>query len=238
MNYTDITYNEANSLQLRERITAGDTVFFHFHGGGLEVGSHECDRNILDALYEAGISSVSINYRHYPNAKYPEFIEDAAEGIAYELNKYKGRFKHIYAGGISAGSYISMMLFFDKRYLGKYGIDPRDFDGWIFDAGQPTVHFNVLRERGFDTRLIRVDEAAPIYYITENFTGKLPKLLSFTTTDDMKCRLEQIKLLHATLDHFKYPSELHSVRVIEGYTHCGYCKEPFYSEMLIDFMKN
>lgn len=237
MNYTDITYSEEHSMQARERITDGDILYFHMHGGGLEEGNHTCDGNILDRLFGVGISSVSINYRHYPNARFPDYIEDCAEGIAYVLTKYKGRFKHIFVGGRSAGAYISMMLFFDRHYLGKYGIDPRDFDGWIFDAGQPTVHFNVLRERGLDKRLARIDEAAPLYHITEDFSGKLPRLLSFTSTDDIKCRLEQVKLLHATLSHWNYPDELHSYKVMEGYSHCSYGDDPVYNDMLVEFLK-
>ena len=48
-----------------------------------------------------------------------------------------------------------MMLCMDVRYLAAHGIDARDrsqIAGYFCDSGQPTVHFNILRERGIDTR--------------------------------------------------------------------------------------
>ena len=40
-----------------------------------------------------------------------------------------------------------------------------DFAGFIHDAGQPTSHFNVLKELGKDSKRIIVDETAPMYFV-------------------------------------------------------------------------
>ena len=45
------------------------------------------------------------------------------------------------------------------------GVDTDFISGYISDSAQMTTHFNVLRERGLDTRLERIDEAAPLFYL-------------------------------------------------------------------------
>ena len=65
-------------------------IFLYMHGGGLESG-HKYDR--LDAvsayLTARGIGYASINYRMYPTARYPEFIQDAAEAVAWTYRYMK-----------------------------------------------------------------------------------------------------------------------------------------------------
>ena len=58
----------------------------------------------------------------------------------------RGLTENLYVGGSSAGAYIAMMLCFDPAYLKPYGVS--NIQGYLFDAGQPTVHFRVLKERG------------------------------------------------------------------------------------------
>ena len=67
--------------------------------------------------------------------------------------------------------------FFDKRYFHTYGIDIRKISAFVFDAGQPTTHFNVLRERGMDSRRCIIDDAAPLYYVEEY--NNQPSMLIF-----------------------------------------------------------
>ena len=182
MNYTDFTYDEAHNLKIRLRMPEGvenPPLFIYIHGGGITGGSYTDHKEALEELTRDGIATASIDYRLYPNAKYPEFIEDSAAAVAYMKNLADCSFSDIFVGGSSAGSYLSMMLFFDPKYLGAHGIDPMSLGGYVFDAGQPTVHYNVLRERGMDSRLLRVDEAAPIYHITKDYdTSKhLPKIV-------------------------------------------------------------
>ncbi|MEI6579913.1 MAG: alpha/beta hydrolase, partial [Eubacteriales bacterium] len=170
-------------------------VLVYFHGGGLE-GGDKCDMlPFFRELQKNGIAVVSANYRMYPCAKFPEFILDCASVVSWVKNKSHryACFGEIFVGGSSAGAYLAMMLFFDKYYLGEHGIDPNELAGYLFDAGQPTVHFNVLRERGLDNRLVRIDEAAPLYFIEHEYENpqSLPTILIFVADNDMANRLEQ-----------------------------------------------
>lgn len=209
-------------------------VLVYFHGGGIEAGSKSFSR--VDTLTQQGIAVVCPNYRLYPNAAFPEFLEDAAEAAAW-VKSHSELFSgcnNLYIGGSSAGGYISMMLYFDPRYLGKHGLSCKDFAGFVLDAGQPTTHFNVLRERGLDTRRVICDEAAPLFHVAE-YDGQ-PKMQIFVAEHDMENRLPQTQLLLSTLRHFHYPEELVEYHYMEGYKHCGYTKTEAFANMVADFI--
>ena len=220
-------------------------LFVFFHGGGLEAGNKgNGDERAFLELNEAGISVATADYRMYPSAKFPDFIEDAALCVAW----CRDHLPHsvLTVGGSSAGGYLSMMLAFDGRYLGKYGIDSSDkshIAGYFFDAGQPTTHFNVLREGGLDTRLVRVDEAAPIYFIGQPESPETLPGYEFVVADnDMAGRLEQTELLCRTMFHVGYPDDCVTFTYMEGYTHTGYCGvvkdgRSLYADMIKAFMK-
>ncbi len=199
-------------------------VFLYFHGGGLESG---CRWGIplADLVAKFGIAVATADYRMYPTAKFPDYLIDAAACTRFLLDQdiYPVTADRLYLGGSSAGGYISMMLCFDSRYLAEVGLKPTDIAGYIHDAGQPTTHFNVLRERGLDTRLIRADEAAPVYFIDHTPQPEdVPPMLFIYDTKDMPCRPEQTEMLLATMRYFGYPMEKIQLKIFEGYGHCGY----------------
>ncbi len=211
-----------------------EKVFIYFHGGGIESGNKGL--NEVEKYTERNIAVVCPNYRLYPNAKYPEFIEDAAEAVSFIKNNIDlvGGCNDIYIGGSSAGGYLSMMLYFDDKYLAKYNLSANDFSGFIHDAGQPTTHFNVLRERGLDKRKVIIDEAAPIFHIKE-YTDK-PKMLIFVAENDMTNRLEQTLLFISTLKHFNYPEELIKYYFMKNYGHCRYLSDAIFYDTVINFV--
>ncbi len=235
----ELTYDEQYDLKLDLYLPEAEKppIFIYLHGGGLEGGNKSGPRVLFDRLAADGIAVASLNYRMYPTAKFPDYIEDCANGIDFVLNRAGYSFSRVFVGGSSAGGYLSMMLLFDAHYLGKYGLDPLAFDGWVLDAGQPTTHFNILRERGLDTRLVRLDDAAPLYHIDHDFKvpegrDKLPMILNISSSNDMKCRLEQLKLLNATLLHFGWPKKRLHFAYMNGYSHCGYIKDPVFAELI------
>ena len=178
----DIAYKEDLELDIHLPEREEFDLFVYFHGGGLESGNKTMHPSFSEYLTANGVAVVSADYRMYPTAKYPEFIDDAARCVAYVKEHVSewGRCEGIYVGGSSAGGYLSQMLCFDESYLGAYGVCVFDIAGFLHDAGQPTTHFNVLRERGMDTRRIVVDEAAPLYFV--GCREKNPPMLFITAT--------------------------------------------------------
>jgi len=213
-------------LCLPDNASSDTPIVVWFHGGGIENGTKEGDPGtIVRLLAEAGIAAASCNYRLYPDGKFPEFIEDAAEATAWCMNYMKENFGgdeytgKTFVGGESAGAYLSMMLCFDASYLGAHGINPdTDIAGWIHGGGQPTAHFNVLKERGLDTKRVVADETAPIYHIDRN---TFAPMVILTSTNDIFGRTDQLRLLCTTLRHWGYNKEI-DFRIIEG-GHCCYC---------------
>lgn len=218
----DVCYCEENKQLLDIYLPDSEAfpVMIYFHGGGLEEGDKAHERAFFDYMTSHGIAVVSANYRMYPHAHYPDFLIDAAKAVAWvfeNIGQY-GKIKGIYVGGSSAGGYISQMLCFDKSWLSPYNIKPTDISGFIHDAGQPTCHFNVLRERGIDTRRVIIDESAPLYHIGEE--EQYPPMLIIVSDKDMENRYEQTMLLVSTLKHFGHYENVR-LKVMNG-THCAY----------------
>lgn len=197
-------------------------VMVYYHGGGLEWSDKREDREVCEKLADSGIAVASADYRMYPDAKYPDFIEDAAAAVKWvrdHIDGY-GKCEGTFIAGTSAGAYLSMMLCFDKKYLKKHGIDSGEITGYVFNSAQPTTHFNVLRERGKDTRSVVIDEAAPIYHIAEN--PNAAPMLILVSDNDIPNRLEQTNLFCNTLRQFGYDDNKIVFKLMKGYEHCSY----------------
>ena len=197
------------------------SVFVYFHGGGLESGNKTVAQVLAEYLTEKNIAVVSANYRMYPKSKYPDYIVDAASCVSWvfsNINNY-GKCDSVYVGGSSAGAYLSMMLCFDSKYLSKHGILPTQISGYIHDAGQPTCHYNILREKSIDTKRVIVDETAPLYHVGKE--DKYSEMLFILSNNDLPNRYEQTILLMSTLRHFGHHSD---IEVLHG-THSQYIQE-------------
>ena len=204
---------------------AASPLLVFFHGGGLEGGSRgDGSDPVFTELASRGISVLTADYRMYPDARFPDFIEDAALCVAFARKTLP--FRSLCVGGSSAGGYLTMMLCMDARYLAAHGIDARDRSqvaGYFCDSGQPTVHFNILRERGLDTRLVRVDEAAPVYFAGPvERPEALPMIALIVADGDMVNRPEQNRLMARTLLHFGWPEDCVRFTEMKGYGHTGY----------------
>ena len=201
-----IPYGESELQRLDLYLPDCDSfsLFVYFHGGGIETGDKAREAQIAAALCDMGVGMISANYRMYPEAKYPDFVEDAASAVAWAFEHISayGACEKIYVGGSSAGGYLSMMLCFDKKWLAAHGLSPMQVAGFYHDAGQPTTHFNVLRERGIDTRRVIVDEAAPLYFV--GLDEAYPPMRFALAEEDMQNRKEQTDLLLSTMKHFGY----------------------------------
>jgi len=211
-------------------------VFVYIHGGGLVVP--EPFDNVLPfmkVLCDRGIGVATIEYRGFPRHQYPDFIHDSAAAVAWvkeHIKEYVDCDK-IFVGGSSAGGYLSMMLCFDKKYLGIYGISPMDIAGFIHDAGQPTAHFNVLKSRGLDSRRVIVDETSPMYHV--GVDSEYPPMIFIVSDNDMENRYEQTQLVLSTMKHFGYDESKICYKLMHG-GHCHYTYKPEFNEMVYDFV--
>ena len=216
----DIVYKENLALDVHLPECEEFDLFVYFHGGGLCRGDKSRAEVFAETLAKRGIATASVNYRMYPTAKFPDFLEDAACAIRWLKDHVQqwGTCKRLFVGGSSAGGYISMMLCFDGRYLAAVGMQSTDIDGYIHDAGQPTSHFNVLKELGKDSRRLIVDETAPMYFVgtAESYSP----MLFIVSDNDMFGRYEQTMLMVKALEHFGHKDTVF-LQVMNG-KHCAY----------------
>ena len=217
-------------------------VFVYIHGGGLKNGDKAETQELFKFLTRHGVAVVAPNYRMYPTAHYPDFLVDSAKAVAWTFENISnyGNATGIYVGGSSAGGYLSQMLCFDERWLSAHGIKPSDIAGYVHDAGQPTSHFNVLRERGVDSRRVIVDESAPLYHIDDS--RSYPPMLIIVSDDDMENRYEQTMLLMSTLKHFGHTENV-KLKVMHG-THCAYVMQTdehgdsIFGKLVLELIRN
>lgn len=222
-------------------------VFLYFHGAGLIHTNSSIGRfDFTKYLTSHGIAVVCASYHNYPisknerNVKFPMFLEDAADAVNWvktHISEYC-KMEGLFVGGSSNGAYLSAMLCFDKKWLGKYDITPLDIDGFIHDAPQLTTHFSVLREKGFSNKRVIIDEAAPLFYVgTEE---SYPPMLFINAENDGYTRLSQTKLACTVLKNLGHGEKVHSV-VLSG-THCCYVNAPDrdgeneFGKLILDFI--
>ena len=215
------TVSEAQKLDIY--IPDGETkaVLIYYHGGGLDHGDKDHMTVSAPYLTERGVAVVSANYRMYPDFEYPDFLYDAASVVAFTRKYMKDELgcDELYVSGSSAGGYITMMLCFDPRYLKSVGLDNSSVTGYFHDAGQPTAHFNVLKQKGVDPRRIIIDETAPLYYI--GLSESYPPMRFIVSDNDMQNRYEQTMLVLSTMKHFGLTECDH---VLMHGRHCQYCR--------------
>lgn len=178
-------------------------LIIYFYGGSLKKGKKDNNR-FAPCATQNGVAVAVVDYRLFPEACYPDFIEDAADAVAAilrDIHKHTDRISKIYVGGHSAGAYLAMMLCFDRHYLDVRGVDRSKIAGWLLISGQPTKHFSVLESEGLDPRSCIIDDTSALFHIR---TSEGEPLYIATSDNDMACRREQNLLLLATLRHFEY----------------------------------
>jgi acetyl esterase/lipase len=97
-------------------------VVLFIYGGGWRGGARDMYGFAGAALASRGLTTVIADYRKFPEARFPVFVEDAALAYRYvasELPATRGR--PIVVMGHSAGAYIAAMLALNPDYVGEAG---------------------------------------------------------------------------------------------------------------------
>lgn len=217
---------ERCKLDLYHPSTPNYATVVWFHGGGLKNGN----RFIPEELKEQGIAVVAVNYRLYPQAKAPAYVEDAAASVAWtfrNIDKYGGDPKKIFVSGHSAGGYLTSMVGFDKRWLKQYGVDADQIAGLIPYSGQTVTHSTVREERGIGTMRPIIDDMAPLYHIREDAPPTL--LITGDREMEMRGRYEENAFLWRMLKLDGHPDV--DLFELDGYNH-GQMAEPAHPLLL------
>ncbi len=116
----------------------GWPVVVFFYGGSWNSGERADYRFVGEALAARGVLTLVADYRLYPEVRFPEFLNDSAEALAYglrEAGRLGGNPKRVFVMGHSAGGYNAAMLALDARWLKPTGHSPDELAGFIGLAG-------------------------------------------------------------------------------------------------------
>jgi acetyl esterase/lipase len=124
---TNLTYGSAAAQKLDLYLPSHgppSALVVFFYGGGWNEGDKSSYRFVGAALAERGIVAVVPNYTLYPRAKFPQFMDDAADAVAYarsHAREWGVDPARLYLMGHSAGAHIAVMLALDQEYLQRVG---------------------------------------------------------------------------------------------------------------------
>ncbi len=135
----------------------GAVVFFYGGCWGACMNYTRGDyRFIAQALTSKGYAVVIPDYRHYPDASFPQMMEDSAAAVTWTMQHVS---KRVTLMGHSAGGHLASMLTVNKEHLGAQqyaniqgfiGLAgaydfiydkpylPKVFAGVLYEASQPT----------------------------------------------------------------------------------------------------
>lgn len=210
---TDAYRLERCKLDLYYPETEGFATLVWLHGGGLEGGS----KGLMDVFRRRGFAVVDVNYRLYPKALCPSYIEDAAQSVAWVFDhivEYGGDPDKIYVAGHSAGGYLTLMVGLAKQYLAAYGVDADRIAKLYPVSGQAVTHYTIRKERGLPDGIPVIDEFAPM----ANVRPEGAPIMLITGDDDLEmlARYEENLHLYSLLKHFQHPAQLYQ---LEGFDH-------------------
>ena len=106
-----LTYDKERDLKLDLYMPENEKpkLFIYMHGGGLTSGSRDAGIR-FDTLVSDGIAAASLDYRMYPDAKFPDFIEDCARAVAFLKTELDGKISGIYVDDAAVRQTLSRRL--------------------------------------------------------------------------------------------------------------------------------
>ena len=116
----------------------GFPLVVFFYGGSWNSGARADYQFVGSAMAARGVLVLVADYRLYPDVRYPEFLSDSAQALAWgmtEAGRLGANPKRVFVMGHSAGGYNAAMLALDSRWLATTGHAPADLAGWIGLAG-------------------------------------------------------------------------------------------------------
>lgn len=113
-------------------------VIVFLYGGRWQGGSRDQYRLLGDALTRRGLVAVVPDYRLYPGARFPAWVEDAARAVRWvsdSIGRFGGDPSRIFVVGHSAGAHTATLLALDEHYLEQAGVPAHAVRGFVSIAG-------------------------------------------------------------------------------------------------------
>jgi acetyl esterase/lipase len=113
-------------------------IVVFFYGGRWQQGDKAEYRFVGQALASRGYVAVLPNVRKYPDVRFPEFMDDAAQAVKWARDnaaQFGGNADKLFVMGHSSGAHIASMLALNPEYLKAVGGSREWLRGMIGLAG-------------------------------------------------------------------------------------------------------
>jgi acetyl esterase/lipase len=128
--------------QVLDLYRAGDghsaPIVVFLYGGRWQKGARSDYGFVGKALAARGVTTLVVDYRYYPEVRFPTFVQDAALAVGWaraNAAQIGGDADRVYLAGHSAGAHIAALIGTDARYLRAVDLQPSDLAGVIGIAG-------------------------------------------------------------------------------------------------------
>lgn len=116
----------------------GRTVVVFFYGGSWRGGERETYQFVAEALTSKGYLAIIPDYRVFPQAVYPAFVDDAAHALRWAVDnaaRYGGNKDRVVLMGHSAGAHIAALTALDPQFLKNVDLPTTAVKGFVGLAG-------------------------------------------------------------------------------------------------------
>jgi acetyl esterase/lipase len=183
-------------------------VVIFWYGGGWAKGDRASYAFAGRALARAGFLVVIPDYRKVPQVRFPAFLDDGAEAVAWvedNIAKHGGEPARVAFMGHSAGAYQAVMLALDAKRLTAAGADPANVKAAVGLSGPYDFYpFDSPRSVAAFSQWPRPDETQPIEFARKD----APPLLLVTSDGDETVRPRNANNLGAKLRELGAPVEV------------------------------
>jgi acetyl esterase/lipase len=183
-------------------------VVIFWYGGGWAKGDRTSYAFAGRALAKAGFLVVIPDYRKVPDIKFPAFLDDGAEAVAWvaaNAYEYGGDAERAVFMGHSAGAYQAVMLALDSKRLTAVGVDPAIVKAAVGLSGPYDFYpFDSPRSIAAFSQWPRPAETQPITFARAD----APPLLLVTSEGDETVRPRNANNLGAKLRELGAPVEV------------------------------
>lgn len=187
----DVYYPKSLTKAMKAESTITDSypMVVFVHGGSWENGNKDQYAFVGQSLAQAGYVTAVINYRKAPEHVYPDYVEDAAQAIAWSIDNATSLHadpKRLAVVGHSSGAFNAVAAVANEDFLAPYGIKPTDIATVIGIAGPYSYDF-----RKFDSSTAFAADATPDEVMPDRqIKGEQPPYLLLTAEKD--------KIVHVT----------------------------------------
>ncbi|MBS0420333.1 MAG: alpha/beta hydrolase [Proteobacteria bacterium] len=202
------TRNLAYGREARQRLdvyapqdTATHPIVVFFHGGSWTTGEKSQYEFMGAALATRGYITVVPNYRLYPEARFPTFVEDSARVVAWvreHAHELRGDADQIVLMGHSAGAHMAAMLALNSDYIERAGVPQHSIVGLVGLSGPYALDPNSDTLRTIFAAPYTAADWRPVNFVTDRAP---PALLLHGLADDVVSPTHTEKLRDALLSH-------------------------------------